>query len=230
MGGRVLWAVLRSFNSRRRFSRRLVWPPLDVLGWRRGFRGGLYCLRPLFGHSATCGCAKRPRYRGCLSRAWQPVDHQRKFRREKAWSSNWYLVRFHCDHNGGRAGTRRLLIQPASWRWGFFIYIPIAAAVIAISLRHIPEGRNAGAARVDWLGALFATVGLGGVVYGFIESTSLGWNQPLVFGSLIVGFGCLMGFAFVEARVSSPMIPLTLFESRSFSGATLRTLFLFAAL
>ena len=122
------------------------------------------------------------------------------------------------------------LIQHASWRWVFFINIPIAAAVIAISLRHIPEGRNAGAARVDWLGALFATVGLGGVVYGFIESTSLGWNQPLVFGSLIVGLGCLIGFAFVEARVSSPMIPLTLFESRSFSGANLLTLFLYAAL
>jgi EmrB/QacA subfamily drug resistance transporter len=122
------------------------------------------------------------------------------------------------------------LIQHASWRWAFFINIPIAAGVIAISLRHIPEGRNADAGRVDWLGALVATVGLGGVVYGFIESTSLGWNQPLVFGSLIVGFGCLMGFAFVEARVSSPMIPLTLFESRSFSGANLLTLFLYAAL
>src|SRR5277367_911713 len=58
------------------------------------------------------------------------------------------------------------LIQHASWRWVFFINIPIAAGVIAISLRHIPEGRNAGAGRVDWLGALAATVGLGGAVYG----------------------------------------------------------------
>src|SRR6202451_3136198 len=54
------------------------------------------------------------------------------------------------------------LIQHASWRWVFFINIPIAAAVIAISLRHIPEGRNAGAARVDWLGGPFGGGGVGG--------------------------------------------------------------------
>jgi EmrB/QacA subfamily drug resistance transporter len=122
------------------------------------------------------------------------------------------------------------LIQHASWRWVFFINVPLAVAVIAISLWRIPESRNAAAGRVDWLGAVGATVGLAGLVYGFIESTSLGWDDPLVFGSLIVGFGCLIGFVFVEAKVSSPLVPLTLFESRSFSGANLLTLLLYAAL
>jgi EmrB/QacA subfamily drug resistance transporter len=122
------------------------------------------------------------------------------------------------------------LIEHASWRWVFFINVPFAAAVIAISLWHIPESRDEAAGRVDWLGALVATVGLGGVVYGFVESTSLGWNQSLVYGSLILGFGCLIGFWFVEARVSSPMVPLTLFASRGFRGANLLTLFLYAAL
>jgi EmrB/QacA subfamily drug resistance transporter len=122
------------------------------------------------------------------------------------------------------------LIQHASWRWAFFINVPIAAAVIAISLRSIPESRNATARHVDWLGALVATVGLGGAVYGFIESISLGWAHPLVFGSLIAGFACLIGFVFVEARVRSPMAPLALFESRSFGGANLFTLFLYAAI
>jgi len=122
------------------------------------------------------------------------------------------------------------LIQHASWRWAFFINIPIAAAVIAISLWHIPESRNATPRHVDWLGALVATVGLTGVVYGFIESTSLGWGHPQVFGSLIAGFACLIGFVLAEARVNSPMVPLTLFQSRTFSGANLLTLFLYAAL
>jgi len=122
------------------------------------------------------------------------------------------------------------LIEHASWRWAFFINVPLAAAVVAISLRHIPESRNASTGQVDWLGALFATAGLGGVVYGFIESTNLGWNYPLVFGSLIAGFVCLIVFAFVEAKLSSPMVPLTLFRSRTFSGANLLTLFLYAAL
>ena len=122
------------------------------------------------------------------------------------------------------------LIQHASWRWAFFINVPLAAAVIAISLRHIPESRNAGTGRVDWLGALFATAGLGGVVYGFVESTNLGWHYPLVYGSLLAGFACLIIFVFVEARRSSPMVPLALFRSRTFSGANLLTLFLYAAL
>jgi len=122
------------------------------------------------------------------------------------------------------------LIEHASWRWAFFINVPVAAAVIAISLRHIPESRNAIARHVDWLGALVATVGLGGVVYGLIESISLGWGRPLVFGNLIAGFTCLIGFAFVEASAGSPMVPLMLFASRSFRGANLLTLFLYAAL
>lgn len=122
------------------------------------------------------------------------------------------------------------LIEHASWRWAFFINVPLAAAVIAISLGHIPESRNAAARHVDWLGALVATLGLAGLVYGFIESTNLGWGHPLVFGSLIAGFACLIGFLFVEAKVSSPMVPLTLLQSRSFSGANLLALFLYAAL
>jgi EmrB/QacA subfamily drug resistance transporter len=122
------------------------------------------------------------------------------------------------------------LIEHASWRWVFFINIPIAAAVITISLWRVPETRNTAAGHVDWRGALVATVGLGGLVYGMIESVSLGWQDPLVFGSLIVGVACLIGFAWIEFKTSSPMVPLTLFHSRRFSGANLLTLFLYAAI
>jgi EmrB/QacA subfamily drug resistance transporter len=122
------------------------------------------------------------------------------------------------------------LIEHASWRWAFFINIPIAAVVIVVSLRHIPESRNASAGNVDWLGAAIATLGLAGVVYALIESTGHGWGDPLVFGPLIGGFAGLIGFAFVEIRAKSPMVPLTLFRSRSFSGANLLTLFLYSAM
>ena len=122
------------------------------------------------------------------------------------------------------------LVEHASWRWVFFINLPLAAAVIVISLWWIPESRSAGAERIDWLGAILATVGLGGLVYGFIESVNLGWKNPLVFVSLIVGSGCLIAFVFVEAHITAPMLPLALFESRSFSGANLLTLFLYAAI
>jgi EmrB/QacA subfamily drug resistance transporter len=121
------------------------------------------------------------------------------------------------------------LLEHASWRWVFFINLPLAAAVMAISVWWIPESRSAITGRVDWLGAILATVGLGGLVNGFIESVNLGWRNPLVFGGLTVGFGCLIALVFVEANVTAPMLPLMLFKSRSFSGANLLTLFLYAA-
>jgi EmrB/QacA subfamily drug resistance transporter len=121
------------------------------------------------------------------------------------------------------------LLEHASWRWVFFINLPLAVAVMAISVWWIPESRSAITGRVDWLGAILATVGLGGLVNGFIESVNLGWRNPLVFGSLTVGFGCLIALVFVEANVTAPMLPLMLFKSRSFSGANLLTLFLYAA-
>jgi EmrB/QacA subfamily drug resistance transporter len=122
------------------------------------------------------------------------------------------------------------LVEHASWRWAFFINLPLAAAVIAISLWRIPESRSATQRRLDWLGVIFATLGLGGLVNGFIESVNLGWRHPLVFGSLIVGFACLIVFLLVEAHVPSPMAPLELFKSRSFAGANLLTLSLYSAI
>jgi EmrB/QacA subfamily drug resistance transporter len=122
------------------------------------------------------------------------------------------------------------LIEHASWRWAFFVNVPIAAAVIVLSLWRIAESRSATAERVDWLGALLVTLGLGSLVSGFIESANLGWEHPLVIASLIAGVLLLAIFVFVEAEVPSPMVPLALFKSRSFSGANLLTLFLYAAL
>jgi len=122
------------------------------------------------------------------------------------------------------------LVEHASWRWVFFINLPLATAVIAISLWRIPESRSASAGRIDWSGAVLATIGLGGLVGGFMESVNVGWRNPLVLSGLIVGFACVIAFAAVEAKVASPMLPLALFESRSFSGANLLTLFLYSAI
>jgi EmrB/QacA subfamily drug resistance transporter len=122
------------------------------------------------------------------------------------------------------------LIEHASWRWVFFINVPVAVAVVVISLWAIPESRRASAERLDWTGAILATIGLGGVVYGLIESVNLGWRNAAVFGSFAGGLCCLIAFVLSEANVSAPMLPLTLFKSRSFTSANLLTLFLYAAI
>ena len=122
------------------------------------------------------------------------------------------------------------LVEHASWRWAFFINIPLAAAVLAISLWRVPESRSATSSRIDWLGSILATMGLGGIVNGFIESVNLGWRHPIVLSSLVIGSASLLAFIFAETRVASPIVPLELFRSRTFSGANLLTLLLYAAL
>jgi EmrB/QacA subfamily drug resistance transporter len=122
------------------------------------------------------------------------------------------------------------LIQHASWRWAFLLNLPLAAIVMVTSLRHVPESRRPGVERIDWLGALFATVGLGGVVFGMIESPALGWSHPQVYGSLIAGVLALAAFLWVEAHAGSPMVPFALFQSKTFTGANLLTFFLYAAI
>src|SRR5206468_9793806 len=96
-------------------------------------------------------------------------------------------------------------------------------------LRHVAENSDKESTRVDWLGAILAAIGLGALVYGLIESSRLGFNRSVI-GILIAAAGLLIAFIFVEARVSQPMLPLALFHSRTFTGATLLTFLLYAAL
>ena len=113
-------------------------------------------------------------------------------------------------------------IQHGSWRWVFFINIPLGVAVLWLTLWKVPESRrdNRGQ-RFDWLGSLLAVLAFGGIVLALIESMpAAGW----------IGAAAFVAMLFWETRASSPMIPLGLFRSRNFSGANLLTLFLYAAL
>ena len=123
------------------------------------------------------------------------------------------------------------LVQYASWRWVFFINVPLAAIVLVILFWRVPESRDTeDSPHLDWWGALLATLGLGGIVYGLIESGHLGLGSAQVLSALVLGVVALSVFLVVEARSSAPMLPLRLFRSRTFSGANLLTLFLYAAL
>ena len=123
------------------------------------------------------------------------------------------------------------LVEHWSWRAAFFLNLPLAVAVLVISISKVPETREKDhPGRLDWLGAAFATIGLGGLVYGLIESPRLGFRNPVVLLTLIGGVVALVAFVFNEARAKNPMVPLSLFRSRDFSGANVLTLFLYAAL
>jgi EmrB/QacA subfamily drug resistance transporter len=123
------------------------------------------------------------------------------------------------------------LIERVSWRAVFFINVPLALAVLGLSYWRVPESSdNSAGKQLDWWGAVLATAGLGGVVYGLIESSRLGFAHPLVLVALGSGAALLSVFIVVEARSANPMLPLTLFRSRNFVGANVLTLFLYTAL
>ena len=123
------------------------------------------------------------------------------------------------------------LVDHFSWRWAFFVNVPLAAAVLALTAWRVPESRDEAASRkLDWPGALLATTGLGGVVYALIESSHRGWRDTRVLGALGLGVFSLLSFGLVERRSSAPMLPPRLFRSRNFTGSNVLTLFLYAAL
>ena len=112
--------------------------------------------------------------------------------------------------------------EHGSWRWVFFINLPIGLAVLLLTLWRVPESSAPHERRrFDWVGGLLAVLGLGGIVFALIDSR-------LAAG--IAGALLLIALLCWEARSSSPMLPLTLFRSSNFSGANLLTLFLYSAL
>ena len=122
------------------------------------------------------------------------------------------------------------LVQTGSWRWVFWINVPIALATLAISWLRVPESRDPHHTGLDLPGAATATLGLGGMVFGLLEGPRLGFTHPAIAITLIGGVVMVAAFFWVERRSRSPMLPLDIFQSRTFSGANALTLLLYAAL
>jgi MFS family permease len=124
------------------------------------------------------------------------------------------------------------VVSHASWRWLFFFNIPTAALVAVLATARVTETRDESAdKRADVAGAALVTLALGLFVYGLIEAGARGGvGQVRVIASLAMG--SLLGVAFVvfESRAPAPMVPLSLFRSRTFSGVNLLTLLLYGAL
>ncbi|WP_307027992.1 MFS transporter [Arthrobacter globiformis] len=105
-----------------------------------------------------------------------------------------------------------------SWRAGFFVNVPIGAAMIALAPRFLPEtGRASG--RFDLFGALTATLGVGALVFGIINTAEVGWTSPVTVTAVGAGVVLLVLFVLIERKVAQPIMPLRLFASRRRAGA-----------
>jgi EmrB/QacA subfamily drug resistance transporter len=119
------------------------------------------------------------------------------------------------------------LVDTASWRWIFLVNLPLAIVVVAVAIRHVPESRDpAHHGRFDVLGALLAAIALGGVTYALIDAGA----GPDTWVVLAVGLAAGVGFVLQERRAADPMLPLSMFSNRQFSGANLSTLAVYGAL
>jgi EmrB/QacA subfamily drug resistance transporter len=123
------------------------------------------------------------------------------------------------------------LVQHVSWRAAFFVNVPLAVAVVLLSLAFVDESSDPSRGKhVDVAGVVLAVIGLSGLVLGLLEWPPLGATHPLVIASLAIGAVALVLLPIVEAREKDPMLPLEPFRSRVFSLANILTLFLYGAL
>src|SRR5436190_85328 len=120
------------------------------------------------------------------------------------------------------------LVQALSWRAVFFINVPFGAVVMWIIFRRMPAVRGEAGGAIDWLGTALITTALGAITWSLIEAPV--HHDLRIAAVAAVGVICLIVFVFVEHRARTPLVPLTLFRSRAFSGANVLTLLLYAAL
>ncbi len=121
------------------------------------------------------------------------------------------------------------LVESVSWRWVFLINVPLAALVVWIAARHVPESRDTDATgRPDAAGAVLGALALAGGTYALIEAPGRGPGAPSVVASSLVGVLAAVAFLLVEWRSAHPMLPLRIFANRQFSAANGVTFLIYA--
>jgi EmrB/QacA subfamily drug resistance transporter len=129
--------------------------------------------------------------------------------------------------SGGAAGLilGGILTTELSWRWVFFVNIPIVAAALLLTPRLLPKAsgeRSVGT--FDFPGAAAAVLGISSLVYGFVEAGNKGWASSGSYTFLATGAVLLAVFVGIEQRTANPLVRMSLFRSRTISGANLAML------
>jgi EmrB/QacA subfamily drug resistance transporter len=121
------------------------------------------------------------------------------------------------------------LTQSFSWRWIFFVNVPVGIATFFLSLRIVPESRDEQAAKhYDIGGAVTVTGGLMALVYAIVKAETAGWGSVTTIGFFVLAVALLASFLVIETRSPHPLVRLSIFRTRSLSTANL-TMFLVAS-
>src|SRR5271170_7397478 len=116
-----------------------------------------------------------------------------------------------------------------SWRWVFWINIPVGVVTVILALKVLPESRDETAnARPDMLGAVLVALAAGSLALALVKAPSWGWTSKDFFGLLIVTIVSSIGVVVRSARHDAPVVDLKLLESRSFNGAILASIAYYA--
>jgi EmrB/QacA subfamily drug resistance transporter len=106
-----------------------------------------------------------------------------------------------------------VLVEFVSWRWVFFVNVPVGIVLLVLARRDLPEtDRHAG--RIDIPGALTSTIGMAALVYGFVQAAASGWQAGSTIAAFTVGVVLLATFVLIETKVATPITPLRLFADR----------------
>ncbi|NUR30471.1 MAG: MFS transporter [Catenulispora sp.] len=132
--------------------------------------------------------------------------------REKALGLNGALMSAGFTAGAVLGGALTSLL---SWRWAFLINMPVAAAVVVLAPRIVPDIRPAERSRLDAPGAATVTLGLLALVFGLTQAGEHGWTAPVALVSLLIGAVLLAGFWFLEKRAASPLVPPAVLRRRS---------------
>jgi EmrB/QacA subfamily drug resistance transporter len=125
-----------------------------------------------------------------------------------------------------------LIVDNTSWRWIFYVNVPIAALALLLAARFLsPDSGRADAGRLDWLGLSLLSPGLAGIVFGLSETESHGGiGHPIAFGPIVAGLILVALFVLHSLRAVRPLIDIGLFRKLRFSAAAASVFLIGAAL